>query len=253
MDQLIVNQSGVTGVTYVRSDGTMGYFTPGDGDSYTSPPGAFAYFQLSQDSETGDYYLKDPSDGSLEVFGSDGTLQTVYDRDGNATVYAAISGGFTVTTQPSGSDGVTTTYTYLDDTTLVHTISGATQPTLTLAYTDTTSGQLQYVYEPTPDGTGTQRLATFGYDSTTELMTSYADADGNSTGFAFRLDGTLKTATAADSSVTGYQSALSPPLADSGGDDSAGSSSLVSGLSGHFGYGGGGGNRPEPQPDDRDL
>ncbi len=78
----------------------------------------------------------------------------------------------------------------------------------------------------------TQPVFSFGYDPTTGLMTSYIDANGNQTLYAYRADGTLQTEIFADGSTAGYQSALYPTLlpGGDGGEGAVGSSSNPAAL-----------------------
>ena len=70
LDQLTFDGTG--NATYVRSDGTMGYFTyNGNNTPFTSPAGPFAFLQLTTDGN-GDYWLNDPSTGTTEAFNASG-------------------------------------------------------------------------------------------------------------------------------------------------------------------------------------
>ncbi len=226
LDQLTFDGSG--NVSYVRSDGAMGYFMAGDGDTFTSPAGAFAFLQLSTDG-SGNYWLNDASTGTTEAFNSSGALVTVTDRDGNVTSHAPIpdgGAGFTVT-DPAGR--VTT---YSDNGYgQIGTITDFASRITALAYSN---GQLTSVTEPDPGDGETQPVTYFSYAAPNSgftyggPLTCVIDANGNGTQFAYRNDGTLASVSTADGSSVQYQDALSPlprgdgePIGElSGGDPS---------------------------------
>ena len=79
LDALYLSTSGgPEGVTYVRSDGTMGFFSDSEG-VYSAPAGPFAFLQLTTFTSGEDEYyaLQDPSTGTMEIFSSTGQLQDV--------------------------------------------------------------------------------------------------------------------------------------------------------------------------------
>jgi YD repeat-containing protein len=190
LDQLVFDPSGYN-VTYVRSDGTMGYFTSSDGLTYTSPAGPFAYMTLAPDG-SGGYLLNDPSTGTSEDFGSDGALLTVTDHDGNVTTYG----------QPFDSSGTAvglqTSYSY-DMTTGMMTgetaPDGSTQAWSYASYT-TYGGQYDVV---TDYENALGNYTAYTYDTsttpnsadliTTEQFASGSSSDPDDTGQNMAVDG----------------------------------------------------------------
>jgi RHS repeat-associated protein len=215
LDQLYPDESGAL---LVKSDGTMAYFTAvGDG-TFTSPDGPFKFMNLSidasDDSTSGDYILIG-THGVKQIFNSSGLLRYVFDNDGNKTTY-----NWTGTTLNSiDASGRTTSFAFSSGSVTITDFAGRAT-TLTL-----TSGQLTNIELPDPGVSGqVQPEYNFGYDPSTSLMTSYQDANGNFTNYAFRPDGTLQTETDADWSTVTYQAAQAL-LFPSGTDGAAGSES----------------------------
>ena len=205
LSQLYFDGSG--NVTYMQSNGSMAYYTLGDG-TFTSPAGPFAFttLQLVSDEE-GERYELTGTDGSMEVFDpSTGCLLSVTDHDGNQTTYNWSDGQLQTIVDPAGR---TTTFSPNDNGT-VNTITDFAGRDTTLAYV--TSGAfpvLTSVTEPDPEYTGeTQPVSNFAYDPVTLLMTTYVDANNNATQFGYRSNFTLATMTGADGSTVSYQSAL---------------------------------------------
>ena len=217
LDYLVANSS-PAGISLVQSDGTIGFFTSSDGTNYTGEAGPFAFMKITKVTVGEDEaYQLTGTDGTMETFdASSGRLLSVTDRDGNVTAYSPFDpeSGFTIT-DPAGH---VTTYSLNESGTLVTAITDFALRETDLSYNG--NAQLETVTQPNPDVTGEEQpVSHFYYDSTNGLLSSYVDANGNAMQFAYRPDGTLATATAADGTTTNYQSALSPPLA---GDSTAG-------------------------------
>ena len=201
LDQLVFDPTGHN-ITYVRSDGTMGYFTSSDGLTYSPPAGPFAFLTLSGDGD-GDYFLNDPSTGTTEQFNSAGALVSITDHDGNVTSYTQTTGvGFKVT-DPAGR----VTYYDENDTSQIGQIEDFAGRYTYLSYS---GSQLVEVDLPDPDDGETPAVYTFGYDASSGMMDSYEDADGNTTQYVYRTDDTLEKAINPDGSEVVYQAAMSP-------------------------------------------
>ncbi len=218
LDQLFIDGSGIL---YVRSDGTMGYFAGTEGP-YTPPNGPFAFMTLNTGSGGGGgYVLKDQATGVTEDFNSAGLLESATDGSGNTSSYywsevddveelASIS-------EPGGRD---TDFSYNADE-KADSITDSVQPAYGLDYN--VHDQLTSVTEPKPfDAESTQTLAAFTYTSSSPsaLMYSYSDALGNPTYYSYHTnDDTLETVDSPDGSSTGYQAAASPVLSGGSGVD----------------------------------
>ena len=221
LDYLLIDGSG--DVTLVKSDGTMGCFTSLGGGNYASPAGPFASDTLSSYSSSNTYVLTG-TDGTAETFNSYGQLTSLTDNDGNVTQYgyAGPTGPLTSIVYP---DNETTTFAPSSNLLTITDFVSNSNPVVTLQTTWLTinnSGQLTEVQQADP-ATGTQDshspTTNFIYNSTTGPLESMTDADGNTTTYTYRADGTLQTVTQADGSTLGYQSARSQLFGPAGDND----------------------------------
>ena len=149
----------------------------------------------------------------------------VIDHDDNTTTYTWSGNKLVGILDPAGH-----LTQFGNNGTLITSITDFAGRETDLSYSGT---QLTTVTLPDPDyNNEEQPVFNFGYDPTIGLMTSYQDANGDTSTFSYRVDGTLQTVTAADGSTVGYQSALSPPLlpGEGGGEGAVGTDSNPAAL-----------------------
>ena len=222
LDQLVFDPSGYN-VTYVQSDGTMGYFLSSDGVHFDSPAGPFAFKTLALVTvdDTPVYELTG-TDGSMESFDHEtGALIHITDHDGNVTTFHWSGTLLASIVDPAGHET-----DFGNDGTLITSITDFAERETDLSYNE--AGHLTSVTEPDPEYSGESQPASyFGYDSSTGLLNSYEDANGNTTGFTYGADDRLASVIAADGSTVGYQSAISPIAPGVNGDEGAAGSTTV--------------------------
>ena len=203
LDQLVFNGNNAS---YVRSDGTMGYFTSSNGVSFAPSAGPFHFMTLSG-GHGGDYWLDDPATGTRKDFNSAGQLVCVTDRDGNATAYSYYtsgqsSGWLNTVVDPAGH---TTTFQYGSEYPVVWISDFAGRYTR-LGFDQGNqlgSNDLTSIREYLPSGPVLSEWD-FAYDPEKGMMTSAEDPNHNLTQYNYRNDGTLATATTADSTTVSY-------------------------------------------------
>ena len=83
------------------------------------------------------------------------------------------------------------------------------------------SGRLTSITSPDPDGAGAQTatVVTFGYDSSTGLITSYTDGDNKTTTLEYYANRTLKKRIFPDSSFEQFGSSLNGAVVDTSGGE----------------------------------
>ena len=195
MDYLV---PGTAGVSLVQGDGDMGYFSLNNG-TYSSQPGPYKFMTLTGSTQSG--FTLSGASGTLETFNGQGQLLTVTDNDGNTTSYSYNSGQLTSVTDGSHH---TTTFGYSGGH--LTTITDFAGRVTTLSYE---SGQLVSIAQPDPStglfGSGSPTTQ-FTYYTTSGLLESMTDADGNTTGYQYS-SGMLSTIVHADETTEQYQSA----------------------------------------------
>jgi hypothetical protein len=196
LDQLAIDGSG--NVLLFESDGTMAYYADSDG-TYSSPAsGPFAFTALAY--SDGQYVLKGAS-GVEEVFNSTGELHYVIDNDDNTVTY-------NWSDEKLGSmvaaNGNTTTFDYSG--TLIESWTDFDDRTTALTYNE--DDELTSITLPPPGDSEVQPVYNFADAADGGPMTSYINADGSQTLYAYRpADGTLETVTNPDFSTVTYQAA----------------------------------------------
>jgi YD repeat-containing protein len=209
-DTLVASSEyGPSGISLIKSDGSMDFFWPSGDSTYVSENGPFAFDTLTGDSEDG--YTLTGVKGVKETFLGSGKLNQVIDNDGNVTQYSYIpSGTYAGLLYQVSSLGQTTTFAYSSGEVQITDFDGRTT-TLSL-----TSTQLAAIDDADPNNSFVSGEATpatnFTYSSS--RLATMEDPNGNSTHYYYATgSGRLTYIEYADSSSTyQYQSAFTLPI-----------------------------------------
>ena len=160
-----------------------------EGQAFSSPAGDTS--TLVQDAGTG-VYTRTMSDGTVYKFDEKGHLQTLTDRNGNATTYTYVGDNLSAIQDPLG---LTTRLTYSGD--LVTSISDPAGRTTRFQYSGKTLSSIT-----NPDGSTTN----YQYDAN-ELMTKEVNVRGNTETMTYSTDNAGRLVSATD--VEGRNETLS--------------------------------------------
>lgn len=164
-------------VVYSGANGLTGTFTPKAGGGFIAPPG----MKMTLTAVSGGWTLVDHGSGDTSHFATNGRMNKLVDRNGNATTFTYNpAGGLTEIRSDQGSAGASTLAVEL----------GGTTPRQIAALRQNTGGQT--------------RAVTFTYDPDRNVPTSVTDAEGRVTEFFYGTGGNLNRITAPGGAVTSF-------------------------------------------------
>ena len=168
---------GPSGISFIQSDGTMGFFTPDGTDYYVGENGPFQFDTISGNSSTG-YTLTRP-DGSEETFSGSGAMLCSVASNGNTTTLSWTEYGLTITA-PAGQTATFTYNTSGSAAGLVGTIADTVVGSASLTYDSIDSAEvLQEITGPSTETDSDTPVTQFDYSSTVAgLLTTMEDAAG---------------------------------------------------------------------------
>ena len=207
-------------VTRTAGDGSVTLFVyDSAAGAYVSQDGSGAHNRITYNGGAAEWTWTADGGASREVYDSSGLLRSVFDRDGNETVYAYDSGRLSTVTQRGATpaDDQITRIVYEPGSSNIAYIEqesgGATSSRISYSYD--ANNRLETVtvdLTPANSSDAAVYVTTYTYDGSSNRIASVSQDDGTSILFAYQLiDGDYRLVSMTDAAgrVTGYNYNLS--------------------------------------------